>query len=105
LFRGSKLKKRVVITGLGAIAPIGLNADEFRQGLSQAKKGMALITLFDTSPNPIKLTRLIQKRGVNPPAIPLETPEKSGAPEVDRCLTNSFGMGGQNCYIVINRFN
>ena len=49
-----KLKK-VVITGLGAVTPIGLNVEEFWQGLAQGKNGIAAITAFDTAKFPIKL--------------------------------------------------
>jgi 3-oxoacyl-[acyl-carrier-protein] synthase II len=49
------LKRRVVITGLGAVTPIGLNVEEFWQGLVQGKNGIAPITLFDTSLFAVKL--------------------------------------------------
>lgn len=41
--------KRVVVTGLGAITPIGNNIDEYWQGLSSGKSGAGPITYFDTS--------------------------------------------------------
>ncbi len=40
--------KRVVITGIGAITPIGKNVNEFWEGLILGKNGIAPITLFDT---------------------------------------------------------
>ncbi len=40
---------RVVITGLGAVTPIGNNVEEFWQGVKQQKVGIAPITKFDTS--------------------------------------------------------
>jgi 3-oxoacyl-[acyl-carrier-protein] synthase II len=46
---------RVVITGLGAITPIGLNPDEFWQGLAAGKNGVAPISFFDTSRYAVKL--------------------------------------------------
>lgn len=39
--------KRVVVTGLGALTPIGNNADEYWQGLSSGISGAAPITRFD----------------------------------------------------------
>ncbi|MCV9386486.1 beta-ketoacyl-ACP synthase II [Reichenbachiella ulvae] len=39
--------KRVVVTGLGALTPIGNNADEYWQGLSTGVSGAAPITRFD----------------------------------------------------------
>jgi len=43
------VKRRVVVTGLGAITPIGLNVEEFWNGLISGKNGVDLITHFDTS--------------------------------------------------------
>jgi len=42
-------KRRVVITGIGAVTPIGLNVPEFWDGLISGKNGVAPITYFDTS--------------------------------------------------------
>jgi len=41
--------KRVVITGLGAITPLGNNVADYWQGLLDGKSGAAPITLFDAS--------------------------------------------------------
>ncbi len=41
--------KRVVVTGLGAITPIGNNVEEFWNGLINGKSGAAPITQFDAS--------------------------------------------------------
>jgi len=41
--------KRVVVTGLGALTPIGNSALEFWQGLLAGKSGAAPITLFDVT--------------------------------------------------------
>jgi len=40
---------RVVITGMGTVNPIGLNVEEFWQGLVTGKSGIGPITKFDTS--------------------------------------------------------
>ncbi|MEW7289662.1 beta-ketoacyl-ACP synthase II [Aquimarina sp. 2304DJ70-9] len=40
--------KRVVVTGLGALTPIGNNIDEYWDGLVSGKSGCAPITYFDT---------------------------------------------------------
>jgi 3-oxoacyl-[acyl-carrier-protein] synthase II len=42
-------RKRVVITGVGAITPIGCGKDEFWNALIQGKSGVDLVTRFDTS--------------------------------------------------------
>ena len=41
--------KRVVITGLGALTPIGNNIEEYWNGLVNGKSGAAPITYFDAS--------------------------------------------------------
>ena len=40
--------KRVVVTGLGALTPIGNNISEYWEGLKHGKSGAAPITYFDT---------------------------------------------------------
>ncbi|WP_026913788.1 beta-ketoacyl-ACP synthase II [Christiangramia portivictoriae] len=40
--------KRVVVTGLGALTPIGNNLQEYWEGLKSGKSGSAPITYFDT---------------------------------------------------------
>ncbi|MBK8946582.1 MAG: beta-ketoacyl-ACP synthase II [Ignavibacteriae bacterium] len=42
-------KRRVVITGMGALTPIGNSLSEFWNGLLNGKSGAALITKFDTT--------------------------------------------------------
>ena len=40
---------RVVITGMGAVTPLGLNVAEFWEGLKAGRSGVGLITRFDTT--------------------------------------------------------
>jgi 3-oxoacyl-[acyl-carrier-protein] synthase II len=49
------VKRRVVITGMGAITPIGLNVDEYWDGLLSGKNGIGPITLFDATNFPVKI--------------------------------------------------
>ena len=48
-------RRRVVITGMGAITPLGLNVEEFWQGLVAGKSGVGWITVVDTEPYPVKV--------------------------------------------------
>lgn len=41
--------RRVVVTGMGAITPIGLNVEEFWKGIHAGKIGFGPITKFDAS--------------------------------------------------------
>ena len=42
-------KRRVVVTGLGAVTPIGNTVDEFWAGIKEGKVGIGPITKFDAS--------------------------------------------------------
>lgn len=42
-------KRRVVVTGMGAVTPIGLSVQEFWDAMMNCKSGAATITSFDTS--------------------------------------------------------
>ena len=46
---------RIVITGLGAITPLGLTVEEYWQGLVNGQSGFGPITLFDASAYPVKV--------------------------------------------------
>jgi 3-oxoacyl-[acyl-carrier-protein] synthase II len=43
------MKKRVVVTGLGAISPIGNSVEEFEAAIKAGKSGIGPITVFDTT--------------------------------------------------------
>ena len=43
------MKRRVVVTGMGAITPIGNSVEEFWNGIKEEKIGFAQITKFDAS--------------------------------------------------------
>ena len=41
-------KRRVVITGLGCVSPLGLTVDALQKGFEESRNGIGLITRFDT---------------------------------------------------------
>jgi len=43
------VKRRVVVTGMGAVTPLGLGVDAFWEGLVQGRSGVGPITQFDAS--------------------------------------------------------
>ena len=49
------MERRVVITGIGAITPIGNTADEFWKGIKEGKCGVDEIKAFDTTNFKVKL--------------------------------------------------
>ena len=54
------MERRVVITGLGAITPIGNNVEEFWKGIKEGKCGIEEITTFDASNFKVKLAAEIK---------------------------------------------
>ena len=58
------MERRVVITGLGAITPIGNNTKEFWEGIKKGTCGIDEITRFDTSTFKVKLAAEV--KGYNP---------------------------------------
>jgi len=53
--RDRELSQRVVITGMGALTPLGLSVEETWAGLTAGRSGIALITTFDASHLPIRI--------------------------------------------------
>lgn len=48
-------KKRIVITGIGVISPIGIGKDPFWKSLKEGRSGIKPITLFDVSKYKVKV--------------------------------------------------
>ncbi len=49
------MERRVVVTGIGAVSPIGIGKDAFREAMFSGTSGVAEISLFDASAFPSKL--------------------------------------------------
>ena len=49
------MKHRVVVTGLGAISPVGIGVDQFWKSIISGKSGVDYITLFDTTDYDVKI--------------------------------------------------
>ena len=47
--------RRVVVTGMGTVNPIGLNVEEYWEGLKSGKTGFGEITYFDTTDFKVKV--------------------------------------------------
>ncbi len=54
------MKRRVVVTGLGAITPIGNSVEEFWNGVKEEKIGFGPITYFDTEEYKCKLAAQVK---------------------------------------------
>ena len=72
------MERRVVVTGLGAITPIGNNVSEFWDGIKNGKCGIAEITAFDTTDFKVKLAGEVKNY------VPEEHFEKREAQRLDR---------------------
>lgn len=70
--------KRVVVTGLGAVTPIGNTAPDFWEGLKNGKNGIGMITRFDVSESKYKLAAEVKDFD------PLCCMDKLSAKKVDR---------------------
>lgn len=49
------MKRRVVVTGLGCVSPLGNTVEETWQGIKEGKSGISNITLFDTTDFDVKI--------------------------------------------------
>ena len=47
--------RRVVITGMGAVTPVGNNVNEMWEGVKAGKCGIGLITSYDTTGRKVKV--------------------------------------------------
>jgi 3-oxoacyl-[acyl-carrier-protein] synthase II len=54
------MKRRVVVTGMGVVSPVGKSVKEFWEALLSAKNGIKLIDRFDVSQFPTKIAGLIE---------------------------------------------
>ncbi|MGB7806865.1 MAG: beta-ketoacyl-ACP synthase II [Actinomycetota bacterium] len=48
-------RRKVVVTGIGPVTPVGTGVDEFWQGLSTGRNGVRTINAFDTSDLPVSV--------------------------------------------------
>ena len=53
-------RRRVVVTGLGLMTPVGLTVKETWQGLLENRSGVGLITAYDTSQHDVKIAGQIK---------------------------------------------
>jgi len=58
---------RVVVTGIGAVTPLGLDAEETWRSCRSGRSGIGPITLFDASPLPTRIAGEV--RGFDPESI------------------------------------
>ena len=59
-------KRRVVITGMGAVTPCGIGVDNFWNALLNGKSGVSLIEAIDTERHTVKIAAEIKDKDFNP---------------------------------------
>jgi 3-oxoacyl-[acyl-carrier-protein] synthase II len=94
--------KRVVVTGLGAIAPIGNNPTEYWEGLLSGRNGIGPITLFDASRHACRFAGEV--KGFDPH----EYMERKEAKRMDRFAQFAVAASSQaiaDAQFVINDLN
>ena len=55
------MKRRVVVTGLGAVTPIGNTVEEFWAGIKEGKVGIGPITKFDASEFKVQIAAEVKR--------------------------------------------
>ena len=60
------IKRRVVITGMGAVTPCGIGVDNFWNALLNGKSGVSLIESIDTEKHTVKIAGEIKDKDFNP---------------------------------------
>lgn len=73
------MSKRVVITGMGTVNPLGKNVDEFWNGIKENKLGYSFIDTFDTSDLDVKIAGIVRDFDVTQYGI-----DKKEAKRLDR---------------------
>lgn len=95
-------RKRVVVTGLGAITPIGNTLAEYWDGLMSARNGIGPITLFDASRHDCRIAGEV--KGFDPHAYL----DKKDAKRMDRFAQFAVSVSKQamaDAQFVINDLN
>ncbi|HEY5445089.1 MAG TPA: beta-ketoacyl synthase N-terminal-like domain-containing protein, partial [Pyrinomonadaceae bacterium] len=55
MLRALRRPRRVVITGMGCVTPLGIGRENFWNALIAAKSGVRKIESFDVSNSPVKI--------------------------------------------------
>ena len=76
--------RRVVVTGLGAVTPLGITVEEFWSNVAAGRSGVGPITLFDASPLPTRFAAEV--KGFDPTAFI----NKKDARKMDRFTQFAF---------------
>lgn len=87
--RKTRPRNRVVITGMGAITPIGIGVSTYWDALLAGKSGAARITAFDVTPYPTQIACEVKSFDPNSVA------DKKEARRLDRALLFALGASDE----------
>lgn len=73
--------RRVVITGIGAVSPLGLTASESWKSALEGKSGLGRISLFDSTDCPVQIAAEVKGYDVTKPLEKPLNPRPSAGPE------------------------
>lgn len=81
--------RRVVVTGIGAVTPVGNNVPEFWEAIKNGKNGIAPITRFDVSESKYKLAAEVKEFD------PTKYMDKLTAKKLDRFVQFAMVAAGE----------
>jgi 3-oxoacyl-[acyl-carrier-protein] synthase II len=98
--------RRVVVTGMGVVAPIGIGKDAFFEGLSEARSGIGPIRAFDASTFPTRIAgqvplldpNLVELDFEYGPAISRDPKSLYGLVAGREALNAAFGEDGPSAH-------
>lgn len=98
----SKKRTRVVVTGMGAITPLGLTVEETWQGLIEGRSGITRITQFDPSPYPVQI--MGEAKGFDPSEY-MEAREAKRMSRFSQLAVAAAQMAVEDAGLVIDESN
>ncbi len=99
---GKDSKSRVVVTGMGAITPLGLTVEETWRGLVEGRSGIGRITQFDPSSYPVQI--MGEVKGFDP-AEYLDPKEARRMSRFSQFAVAGAKMAVEDADLVINESN
>jgi len=99
---GKDSKSRVVVTGMGAITPLGLTVEETWRGLVEGRSGIGRITQFDPSSYPVQV--MGEVKGFDP-AEYLDPKEARRMSRFSQFAVAGAKMAVEDADLVINESN
>jgi 3-oxoacyl-[acyl-carrier-protein] synthase II len=95
--------RRVVITGLGVVAPNGIGKDAFWNACLNGRSGVGPITSFDASQHPVKIAAEVQNFDVSPFIPPSQRKSMKIMSRAMRFAVGAAGLSIQDAGLDLHR--